>query len=40
MKVVKFGVQVGIKRLLEIWVPALALLSIAHWGVYFVELAL
>lgn len=39
MKLVKMGLRHGARRVLEIFVPALALLSIFHVSVYIIELS-
>lgn len=38
MKLVKMGIRHGARRVLEIFVPALALLSFFHLSVYLIEL--
>lgn len=39
MKLVKMGLRHGIRRVLEVFVPALALLSFFHLSVYLIEIA-
>lgn len=40
MKLVKMAIQYGVRRALEIWIPALAFFSVFHIGVYLIEFAI